>query len=224
MKKYLPYAIIIVLFILLNPLVITLSLHDALPILERPLELVSVIFCSLPVALSLALTLTMPLASMSKVTSTCGTPRGAGGMPSRDRKSTRLNSSHPSTLYTVLCLLIKTLVISEYEKVFTLCYNYCLIYSAKPTRHHSFPTRRSSDLGEAAGAGQRDLLLLAGGLVLGADVDDAVGVNVEGHLDLRHAARRRRNAIQRSEEHTSELQSPVHFVYRLMLANKNTRN
>ena len=39
--------------------------------------------CSLPVALSVAETLTMPLASMSKVTSICGTPRGAGGMPTR---------------------------------------------------------------------------------------------------------------------------------------------
>ena len=39
--------------------------------------------CSLPVAWSLADTLRMPLASMSKVTSICGTPRGAGGMPSR---------------------------------------------------------------------------------------------------------------------------------------------
>ena len=33
-------------------------------------------------------------------------------------------------------------------------------------------------------------------LVLGRDVDDAVGVDVEGHLDLRHAARRRRDADQ----------------------------
>ena len=40
-----------------------------------------VIFCSLPVPRSLADTLTMPLASMSNVTSICGTPRGAGGMP-----------------------------------------------------------------------------------------------------------------------------------------------
>ena len=40
-------------------------------------------FCSLPVPLSLADTLRMPLASMSKVTSICGTPRGAAGMPSR---------------------------------------------------------------------------------------------------------------------------------------------
>jgi hypothetical protein len=42
-----------------------------------------VICCSLPVPLSLAPTDTMPLASMSKVTSICGTPRGAGGMFSR---------------------------------------------------------------------------------------------------------------------------------------------
>ena len=41
------------------------------------------ICCSLPVPLSLADTLTMPLASMSNVTSICGTPRGAGGMPTR---------------------------------------------------------------------------------------------------------------------------------------------
>lgn len=37
--------------------------------------------CSRPVPLSLAETCTIPLASMSKVTSICGTPRGAGGMP-----------------------------------------------------------------------------------------------------------------------------------------------
>ena len=40
-----------------------------------------VIVCSLPVPRSLAVTWTMPLASMSKVTSICGTPRGAGAMP-----------------------------------------------------------------------------------------------------------------------------------------------
>ncbi len=49
----------------------------------RPLDAVMVIFCSLPVPRSLAETWTMPLASMSKATSTCGTPRGAEGMPTR---------------------------------------------------------------------------------------------------------------------------------------------
>src|SRR5688572_29077280 len=42
---------------------------------------VIVIDCSLPVPRSLAWTWTMPLASMSKATSICGTPRGAGGRP-----------------------------------------------------------------------------------------------------------------------------------------------
>jgi hypothetical protein len=43
-------------------------------------------------AMSLADTLTIPLASMSKVTSICGTPRGAGGMPtSWNRPSVRLS-------------------------------------------------------------------------------------------------------------------------------------
>jgi hypothetical protein len=41
-----------------------------------------------------------------------------------------------------------------------------------------------------------DLVLLAGGLVLGRHVQDAVGVDVEGDLDLRHAARRRRDVGQ----------------------------
>src|SRR6478736_5046988 len=39
-----------------------------------------------------------------------------------------------------------------------------------------------------------DRLLLAGGLIGCLHIDDAVGVDVEGDLDLRHAAWRRRNA------------------------------
>ena len=44
-------------------------------------EAVMVTFCSLPVPMSFADTFTMPLASISNVTSICGTPRGAGAMP-----------------------------------------------------------------------------------------------------------------------------------------------
>src|SRR6185312_4440080 len=43
--------------------------------------------------------------------------------------------------------------------------------------------------GQARARLDRDLVLLAGRLVLGADVQDAVGVDVERDLDLRHAAR-----------------------------------
>ena len=52
-----------------------------------------VIRCSLPVALSLADTFRMPFASMSNVTSTCGTPRGAGRMPSRMKRPSDLFSA-----------------------------------------------------------------------------------------------------------------------------------
>ncbi len=47
---------------------------------ESLVEAVIVIACCFPVPLSSAVTFKMPLASMSKVTSICGTPRGAGGM------------------------------------------------------------------------------------------------------------------------------------------------
>ena len=40
------------------------------------------------------------------------------------------------------------------------------------------------------------MLLLAGAEVLGGDVHDAVGVDVEGDLDLRHAAAGRGNAVE----------------------------
>ena len=40
------------------------------------------------------------------------------------------------------------------------------------------------------------VLLVAGALVLGADVYDTVAVDVEGHLNLRHTARRSGNAGQ----------------------------
>ena len=56
--------------------------------------------------------------------------------------------------------------------------------------------RSTSSLSEAARRRDGDLLLLAGPEILRRDVDDAVGVDVEGDLDLRHAARRRRQADQ----------------------------
>src|SRR5882724_434918 len=60
--------------------------------LLSPDEAVIVICCCLPEALSCAVTFRMPLASMSNATSIWGTPRGAGGMPSRrKRPSVRLS-------------------------------------------------------------------------------------------------------------------------------------
>ena len=65
-------------------------------------------------------------------------------------------------------------------------------------------------LGQAARGLDADLLLLAGRLVLCLDVDDAVGVDVERDLDLRHAARRRRNADQVELAEQSCCRPPSH--------------
>ena len=51
-------------------------------------------------------------------------------------------------------------------------------------------------LAQAGRSGDGDLLLLVRGVILGRDIQDAVSIDVERHLDLRHAARRRRNTHQ----------------------------
>ena len=51
-------------------------------------------------------------------------------------------------------------------------------------------------VGQTARSLDADRLFLAGRLVLGGHVDDTVGVDVEGDLDLRNATRRRRNTFQ----------------------------
>ena len=50
--------------------------------------------------------------------------------------------------------------------------------------------------GESAGGGDGDVLLLAGAEILCGDVHDAVGVDVERDLDLRHAAAGRGDAVE----------------------------
>ena len=59
-----------------------------------PLSLVILMFSLLPVDLSAAVTLRIPLASISNDTSICGTPLGAGGIP--------LNSNLPRLLLSLV--------------------------------------------------------------------------------------------------------------------------
>src|SRR5687768_17835710 len=94
---------------------------------------------------------------------------------------------------------------------------------------HSFPTRRSSDL-------QRDVLLDERVLRLGQDAHEItlaerleLDANREPPLQLgdeigrlRHVERAGRD--ERSEEHTSELQSRLHLVCRLLLEKKKIYN
>src|SRR5205807_2750498 len=91
--------------------------------------------------------------------------------------------------------------------------------SVDPPDPHSFPTRRSSDLHAGAVGGERaahgpcegqvlaELLRAGGGvlLALGGRSAEAIDAHVLG---------------PRSEEHTSELQSPCNLVCRLLLEKK----
>src|SRR5438552_7365752 len=76
-------------------------------------------------------------------------------------------------------------------------------YASAPPRYlHSFPTRRSSDLLREP-AGQPGLSQL------GLHREPVSRLQLQG-----------RGAEDRSEEHTSELQSPDHLVCRLLLEKK----
>jgi len=55
--------------------------------------------------------------------------------------------------------------------------------------------------------GDGDLVLLPGGLVLGAHVEYAVGVDVEAHVDLGHATGRRGDALEPGTDIRSLLSS-----------------
>src|SRR5207248_10770768 len=98
-----------------------------------------------------------------------------------------------------------------------------------PPPLHSFPTRRSSDLalglGMAAVADHDDLAALAQHLL---DLAMHLGDQRTGGVEYPQAAAlgfrlyRLRHAM-RSEEHTSELQSPYDLVCRLLLEKKNIR-
>ena len=68
-------------------------------------------------------------------------------------------------------------------------------------------------VGKTTGSLDADLLFLAGALVLGRDLHDAVGVDVEGHFDLRHAARSRGQADE--VELAEQLVVRSHFAFAL---------
>src|SRR5207244_10728215 len=98
----------------------------------------------------------------------------------------------------------------------SICLRFCFFfqYSAHHRDLHSFPTRRSSDLYGGASPGPqraKDTLQAPSG--------GDVGWNTPARRCLK----------SRSEEHTSELQSPDHLVCRLLLEKKkidkkNTRD
>src|SRR5690348_549399 len=132
-----------------------------------------------------------------------------------DRKSTRLNSSHPSISYAVFCLKKKTITISfssmPPRPPSSTLFPYTTLFRSPAPRCHGplHPRHRS-------GPCQRQLQPMSGQCSPRPAARPA-----------RVAPRRRKGKRQchqcghRSEEHTSELQSPVHLVCRLLLEKKN---
>src|SRR5690348_18122657 len=94
----------------------------------------------------------------------------------------------------------------------------------RPPRSTLFPTRRSSDLHTGIVQvvhdkqdGNLDLTANLVGLTHGSAVEIIGKVVVDPKVKL--------GGLEiRSEEHTSELQSPVHLVCRLLLEKKNIKN
>src|SRR5438876_1068947 len=132
--------------------------------------------------------------------------RGIVEKTEADRKSTRLNSSHPSISYAVFCLNDPLT-----PEIYTLS-----LHDALPISAHRPPggAVRSGSPGEEAAQREPDAQHRAG----------PVGSPPRPAPDDRPAdvlpsggARDRREDGGRSEEHTSELQSPVHLVCRLLL-------
>src|SRR5687768_16212412 len=140
---------------------------------------------------------------------------------SRDRKSTRLNSSHGYISYAVFCLKKKkrrrraaadrrsaSRSRPVRDRPSAPPSPFFLILWPRDHRDlHSFPTRRSSDLAHDEEAG----VVLDGATAL---------MHCAGRTDRLHVDRQRVGKLPRSEEHTSELQSRLHLVCRLLLEKK----
>src|SRR4051794_12405982 len=134
-----------------------------------------------------------------------------------DRKSTRLNSSHPSISYAVFCLKKK-------------------IRGGGVVRRPGVVELRSVDDAREVGRLAWRLFFFndtATTEIYTLSLHDALPICRRRPRPRRAAARRSprprcrpsraRATSRRSEEHTSELQSPVHLVCRLLLEKKNSR-
>src|SRR6267154_2269007 len=144
----------------------------------------------------------------------------------RDRKSTRLNSSHPSISYAVFCLKKKKKrknekFIEKKQKnkknkkhfmINSLYYYYLVVFSYFYFFFFFFFFNDTATT-EIYTLSLHDAL----------PIDEAV--HIEDAETVRHVYRLlyEEGLFLRSEEHTSELQSPVHFVCRLLLEKKKPK-
>src|SRR5438552_3548946 len=145
-----------------------------------------------------------------------------------DRKSTRLNSSHQITSYAVFCLKKKkTTVQLHYYPVHSTRTNYSRA-SVSPLRTRSlghFFFLNATATTEIYTLSLHDALpiLSTCAVLLQAFHDDPVKIATDETSErqrLGAPSPRTRLIRGRSEEHTSELQSPDHLVCRLLLEKK----
>src|SRR5437762_10789821 len=98
------------------------------------------------------------------------------------------------------------------------CLSFFFEWSPDHRDLHSFPTRRSSDLRRARRRRHRHHRR-------GADAGEVGGGDQRGHhrSETRTTNGRSGEVAGRSEEHTSELQSPMYLVCRLLLEKKKIK-
>src|SRR5687768_3166181 len=144
----------------------------------------------------------------------------AQGEPAmKDRKSTRLNSSHGYISYAVFCLKKKNEAVTYSANTISTRFFFLLVL--RPLRSTLFPYTTLFRSRALAG-GERDEVLgaadvLAVVLVLVPDVAHRLRAVIGDAVADEGAGRA---GDERSEEHTSELQSRLHLVCRLLLEKK----
>src|SRR5688500_8896338 len=134
----------------------------------------------------------------------------------KDRKSTRLNSSHLVISYAVFCLIIKItrfFLCNLFNDPATSLLYPLSLHDALPISTATAIIASSHNTGEVSVGGTQ-----SPGTPIGKTR------NGSSNTARCHRACRRtpsRVLAERSEEHTSELQSPCNLVCRLLLDNKN---
>src|SRR5437764_9274855 len=104
---------------------------------------------------------------------------------------------------------------------FVTCF-FCHLYGDHRILH-SFPTRRSSDLNRTL-EGVAAYSAFGANLTGHGDAERLQGVRISSHaFEMLGAQAALGRTLLRSEEHTSELQSPMYLVCRLLLEKKKKK-
>src|SRR5256885_899973 len=142
---------------------------------------------------------------------------------SSDRKSTRLNSSHLVISYAVFCLKKKNQTLPQLpsSKTFSLLYIFFFFNDTATTEIYTLSLHDALPISDVQQAG---FVVLKSPDIPSILVETAFISNAQEERQLSNPEYQARMAasILRSEEHTSELQSPCNLVCRLLLEKKKS--